>query len=156
MNTKSMCLFMTVQKINGFNAAFSMKTSLTLSEKGVENLMTKTWLLFVCYPVNTNMLAIMSLHWSNIKFCTFFPFLFPWVFYFCLLFHLLSPCKGYFLWVNFRLGFNEFNNCGKFFSFPLRKCNDIIYCHINYPKPFQKSSGLTWSKGLQSFLQSSS
>lgn len=51
---------------NGFYAVFSTKTSLTLNDKGVQNLKTKTWLLCVCQPLNTNMLALMSLHWSNI------------------------------------------------------------------------------------------
>lgn len=116
----------------------------------------RNWWVFVTLGTQTCLrVALMALHWSNIF--TFLPFLFSWVFCFCLLFHLLSPCKSYFLWVNFRLGLNEFNNCGKFFSFPLRNCDDIIiYYHINYPMPFQKPSGLTWSKGLQSFLQSSS
>lgn len=51
---------------NGFYAVFSTKTSLTLNEKGVQNVKTKTWLLCV-HPLNTNtnMLALMSLHWSN-------------------------------------------------------------------------------------------
>ena len=44
---------------NGFYAVFSTKTSLTLNEKGVQNLKTKTWLLcvynvcmYVCVSAN--------------------------------------------------------------------------------------------------------
>ena len=66
MNTKSTWLALHGSSEMGFMLCSQQKLHLHWMKKKFENLKTKTWLLCVCQPLNTNMLALMSLHWRNI------------------------------------------------------------------------------------------